>query len=62
MTVTGVNREAKPKEAGNYPHVAEMRTRFANYGIDTGDSSVFSYADPEGFKFIRHNNHEFLSL
>ncbi len=42
----------EPQILDNFPYVTEMRKRFSNYGIDTGDSSVFSYADPEGFKFI----------
>ena len=36
----------------NFTYVAEMRRHFRNFGIDTEDSSVFSYTDPARFKFI----------
>lgn len=35
-----------------YPYVFEMRRQFGNNGIDTADSSVFCYDDPEKFKLI----------
>jgi hypothetical protein len=42
-----------PIITSQYPHVAKMRTLFAEHGISsTGDSSVFSYDDPDDFKLI----------
>lgn len=35
-----------------HPYVFNVRNRFADYGIDTSDASVFSFADPDGFKLI----------
>ena len=34
------------------PHVDQIRKRFQNISIDTGDASVFSYDDAKGFKLI----------
>jgi hypothetical protein len=36
----------------NYPYVATVRKHFGDFGIDTGDASVFRYEDPVGFKLI----------